>query len=84
MSDWISGITAALVALVLSIRWLVNRYTEAKVKEREDDIDVHLLLERVACLERDIKDIANANLELSNSFHAEINKILHKLSGDST
>ena len=81
MHEWLSGGVALLVAVVLSVRWLVSQYAKSQVKSRESDIDTHQLIERVTSLEKDVRDIAHANLELSNAFHAEINKILHKLAG---
>lgn len=82
MHEWLSGGVALLVAVVLSIRWLISVYTESRVKEQQSTSDVTLLNERVVTLEKDLKEMAQANVALSNTLHAEINKILHKLAGE--
>lgn len=78
------GAVIGVVAIFLgAVKWVISCYAEYRVKENSEELDIRGLRERIDSLELDVKEIVLSNTQLSNNFHAEINKILHKLPGGS-
>ena len=78
------GVVIAFIVVVASIiKWSVTKYTSYMLRETKEELDIKSLHKKVEAIEKDIKELAQANVVMVASFHTEINKILHKMHGGS-
>jgi hypothetical protein len=82
MWEMIGVIAAITFAFLGSLKWALTTYTHYKVTADREAIDIKSLQIRVEVLESDMKSLTHGNILMSDSFHAEINKVLHKMAGD--
>ena len=76
-------IIACVLAIIASLKWAIAGYTSYRIREQAEDFDIKGLQKRVESAEKDIKELAQANVTMVSTFHTEINKILHKMHGGS-
>jgi|TARA_B110000908_G_C10223599_1_gene436696 hypothetical protein len=81
--EMIGVVIAFIVVLVSIIQWAITKYTTYLLRETKEELDIKSLHKKVESVEKDVKELAQANVVMVSSFHTEINKILHKMNGGS-